>query len=88
MKEIRRRNRITVEVENVGRGYIVTNVKKESEEKPNGEWITKFFPDDESPLFRKRYYCSVCGEWQTYGKTKFCMNCGADMRGDEADDTV
>ena len=60
----------------------------EREEKPNGEWITKIFPNDESPLFRNRYYCSVCGEWQTYGKPKFCMNCGSRMKGGEADDTV
>lgn len=60
----------------------------EREEKPNGEWITKIFPNDESPLFRNRYYCSVCGEWQTYGKPKFCMNCGSRMKEGEADDTV
>ena len=29
---------------------------------------------------RVRFYCSECGNWQTYGKTDFCPNCGADMR--------
>ena len=45
------------------------------------KWIAKSDVND------KRFYCSVCGDWQTYGKTKFCMNCGADMRGGETDDT-
>lgn len=31
---------------------------------------------------RRRFYCSACGDWQTYGTPAFCPNCGADMRGD------
>lgn len=26
---------------------------------------------------RWRYYCPVCGDWQTYGEPKYCPNCGA-----------
>ena len=32
---------------------------------------------------RRRFYCSCCGGWQTHGKTKFCPNCGAEMREEE-----
>jgi rRNA maturation endonuclease Nob1 len=28
---------------------------------------------------RRRFYCSECGNWQTYGKTDFCPSCGAKM---------
>lgn len=27
----------------------------------------------------RRFYCSECGEWQTYGEPKFCPKCGARM---------
>ena len=27
----------------------------------------------------RRFYCSVCGSWQTYGQTKYCPKCGAEM---------
>ena len=26
-----------------------------------------------------RFYCSACGDWNTYGKTKYCPECGAKM---------
>lgn len=51
------------------------------------EW-KEVYDENDDALFRKKIYCSKCGEWQTYGKTNFCMNCGADMRGGETDDTV
>ena len=28
---------------------------------------------------RGRFYCSECGDWQTYGKTDFCPSCGVRM---------
>ena len=28
------------------------------------------------------FRCSCCGVKQTYGESKYCPNCGADMRGD------
>ena len=30
----------------------------------------------------RRFYCSACGRWQTYGTTRYCMHCGAEMRGE------
>ena len=46
-----------------------------------GEWEERYV-EDESPFFRRRYYCSACGDWNTYGKPKFCPNCGARMHKD------
>lgn len=28
---------------------------------------------------RTRFYCSKCRDWQTYGETRFCPNCGSPM---------
>ena len=28
---------------------------------------------------RVRFYCSMCGDWQTYGETDYCSHCGARM---------
>lgn len=44
-----------------------------------GEWEERYL-EDENPFFRKRYYCSVCGDWNTYGKPEYCPNCGAHMK--------
>ena len=48
-----------------------------------GEWKEERF-DAELPSLRRMFYCSACQDWNTYGKSKFCQNCGADMR--QADD--
>ena len=32
---------------------------------------------------RVRFYCSECGNWQTYGKTHYCPNCGAKMESED-----
>lgn len=48
-----------------------------------GEWEERIVEDiDHDPygFFKRRWYCSSCGRWQTHGSTKFCPNCGADMR--------
>ena len=37
-------------------------------------------PLDKYGIFRRRWYCPVCDEWQTYGPTPFCANCGANMK--------
>lgn len=51
----------------------------ESQLPKDGEWEERYVPD--APLFLgRRFYCSVCGDWQTSGKTKFCQNCGAKMK--------
>ena len=53
-------------------------------ENVRGEWKEKIVddPSDSCGLFRRRFYCTVCGNWQTYGRPNFCPNCGADMRGE------
>ena len=46
-----------------------------------GEWEERY-TDDANPMFRRRFYCSRCGEWTTHGKTRYCPNCGAEMEGE------
>ena len=45
----------------------------------HGHWTERVgeVPDDPYYIFRKRFYCSVCGDWQTYGKTDYCPMCGS-----------
>lgn len=55
-------------------------------ENVHGEWKEKIVDDpidNCGGLFRRRFYCTVCGNWQTYGRPKFCPNCGANMRGEK-----
>lgn len=47
--------------------------------KKMGTWSRKIFPEEK--WTRERFYCSVCNGWNTYGKSKFCPNCGAKMGG-------
>ena len=28
---------------------------------------------------QRRFYCGACGKWQSWGKTKWCPECGAKM---------
>lgn len=49
-----------------------------------GKWEERIVEDpkyDPYGFFKRRWYCSACGKWQTYGATEYCPNCGADMRG-------
>lgn len=47
----------------------------------NGKWIEEY--DEDAPLFlKRRWRCTACNGWQTYGKPKFCPNCGAKMIGE------
>ncbi|MBO7668974.1 MAG: hypothetical protein J6S60_00155 [Oscillospiraceae bacterium] len=50
-----------------------------------GTWEEKIV-EDSDPMFRRRFYCSACGSWTSYGKTLYCPDCGADMRGDDNDE--
>ena len=52
-----------------------------------GKWEKRIVEDENDPygLFRKRFYCSSCGEWQTYGMTNFCPACGS-RNSEESDD--
>ena len=48
----------------------------------HAHWIEreyKYSDPDYDPLFRRRFYCSACGDWQSYGKTTYCPYCGARM---------
>lgn len=46
---------------------------------PTGTWEEKYISDDDCIWTRRRFYCSSCGKWNTYGKTDFCPHCGAKM---------
>jgi rRNA maturation endonuclease Nob1 len=43
----------------------------------SGHWIIDI--DESRRWDRRRFYCSECGDWQTYGETKFCPECGCAM---------
>lgn len=45
---------------------------------PQGEWEERIVEDAEL-WFRRRFYCSNCGGWNTYGMTRYCPDCGAKM---------
>lgn len=47
----------------------------------HGRWLDDYNAE-ENPFFRKGWKCSACGSRNTYGKPKFCMNCGAQMDGE------
>ena len=42
-----------------------------------GKW--RIDKDDNRKWDRIRFYCSECGQWQTYGETKYCPKCGSIM---------
>lgn len=48
-----------------------------------GHWI---IDEDRNDPDRKwdwrRFKCSACGRWQTYGMTSYCPKCGAEMEGE------
>lgn len=46
------------------------------------EWIVD--TDDSRRWDRVRYYCSACNGWNTYGKSKYCPNCGHLMKKEES----
>lgn len=60
---------------------ILTEVEK-TEFPIRGNWEERYV-EDSHPIFRKRFYCSRCGNWTTHGKSKYCPNCGAFMREEE-----
>lgn len=43
-----------------------------------GTWSEEYLPDKD-PLFRRRWVCSACGDFNTYGKPPYCPYCGAEM---------
>ena len=50
-------------------------------ERKTGRWIPH--EDEDGEHYGDK--CSECGEWYVmpYGKTNFCPNCGANMRGEQ-----
>ena len=56
------------------------NYIKALEEEP-AEWIVDI--DDSRRWDRVRFYCSACNGWNTYGKSKYCPNCGRRMQSEE-----
>lgn len=47
-------------------------------ERPKGHWLDR---DGEPTDNQYAVYCSECTNWSEYA-SDFCMNCGADMRGE------
>ena len=58
---------------------ITDTIELLKEQKPQARWITER-PEPGDFAYR-RYTCSACGTWQTYGKTPYCPYCGARMEG-------
>ena len=44
-----------------------------------GDWTVEVDEEIKTPWLKNRYCCSECGNWQSYGRTPFCPNCGAKM---------
>ena len=51
------------------------------QEPKTGRWREDI--DNNRRWDRVRFYCSKCGNWQTYGKTHYCPNCGEKMEVEE-----
>jgi hypothetical protein len=47
-----------------------------------GTWSEEYDPNDDL-FFRRKFRCSACGGWNTYGFTKYCPECGARMDKDD-----
>ena len=52
------------------------------EEAPEYEWEYRFVLDEDGRqnFMSRRWYCQKCGNWQTYGETRYCPECGARMK--------
>ena len=57
---------------------IIDEYKAETEKEEPAEWIVD--TDDSRRWDRVRFYCSACGDWNTYGKSKHCPECGRRMK--------
>lgn len=47
------------------------------EEPKTGKWTVD--ENRERTFDYRRFYCSCCGNWTTYGESDYCPNCGAKM---------
>ena len=52
-------------------------IKALEQEPKTGIWRKDI--DNSRRWDRVRFYCSECGNWQTYGETDYCPSCGARM---------
>lgn len=63
-------------------GFIKKHSSADVVEVRHGRWEERIVDDDELDkygFFRRRFYCSACGNWNTHGASKYCPNCGAVM---------
>ena len=49
------------------------------QEPKTGRWMWQLDSTSRSFPHEKILRCSQCNDWQTYGETRFCPNCGAEM---------
>lgn len=56
-----------------------TAIEALKDERLKGHWLDK---DGEPTDDQYAVHCSKCTKWSEYA-SNFCMNCGADMRGEE-----
>ena len=56
--------------------------KWEDDGHSDGVWEERVLDKSDEPcgFLRRRFYCSACGDWQTYGKTRYCPSCGMRMK--------
>ena len=59
---------------------VIENAPTVEPERTRGEWIE--IPVKRDLLYNTgiKYTCSICNRGNCYGKTPFCMYCGAEMR--------
>lgn len=79
---ISRKAAIEIAGDRIGNDYIVRMIRKLPSLQPqekHGEW-TEAYDVDEDPHFRRKFYCSLCHKWNTYGRSDYCPNCGANMK--------
>lgn len=58
--------------------YMAIEALMPTEKEEPAEWIVN--TDESRRWDRVRYYCSACNDWNTYGKSKYCPNCGRRMQ--------
>lgn len=55
--------------------YVIQIIDEEAEK--TGKWRMDI--DKSRGIDWRRFYCSECNHWQTYGEPEFCPKCGARM---------
>ena len=52
-----------------------------------GTWTEEYDPNDDL-FFRRKFRCSACGHYNTYGFCTYCPDCGAKMENARKYDTA